>query len=1698
MMKRTKRLIAIICAVAVAVTSMAVSVSTVFAVSNPETLDGASYKIANIWADPENVLTQEKAAAFAGGSTTAIPGAVGFHKIQSSGNYYLFLPSDADCNSLKFWFITNETVKLNNITLVSGEPTDALAAIDEGGVSHNYTLIIGSNSYSITAMKSGGVGAVYIDTQSGSISSINSNKENVESGTILVVSPDGTVDYDGVLEKMHGRGNASWGYSTKKPYSIKLAESTSLLGMSKSKKWALTANHSSLDASLLRNQITYDFSDYIGVKYQVHCKPVDLYVNQQYFGSYQLTEKPQLKSTRINVSDAYESLELANPGVDVDNAEANSVSQSNSSTIGQREYSASLNDPDDVTGGYLYELEISRRWVEDAAGFCAYNKQGWNIKSCDRVSTGMSDYSYDLLFALGSSVYNNGVVPSTATSRKYGSGLFSTTVNNPAPAEEYWGKSWDELLDKKSAVIYYWTQEYFMNLDSSTTSCYFYKDSDSVDSKLYAGPVWDMDNSWCYDKSGSRWGHSYTSAEDWYAKNCAIYRWNQSDALTSYTADSRVPRTFYGALCYNCEGFWETAENYWYSKIEPATQILLGNAEDDTGKLHSVAWYTQNIEKSGKMNSVRHGVSEYNAATVTTNMNAWLTKRNNWINNQISQYSIDNAAIGIIPQQQFTGSEITPEVEISYNNSPLEEGSDYELTYNNNVEVGLATVTVTGCGRYTGSVDTTFVIVKGDVPTLSIDEQAYAGDTLYTDIPEALTPYLSFQWKADGENISGATDSTYTVLEADRGKNISVAVTGDGVNLNATTELSGSCEILDGVRPGSYTATIASWNYDYTADPTPIDTQNLTGVYSYTATGGEQAATASLYASTDSVNTAEIEWSDVGDEFKQSVGTLAKDRVPVMEPSSSTGVAWGEYPYFETSVTTVGYKDITFSARVGATKKGPSSWKVQYSLDGTTFTDIDGAAYTLAANKTVEAAFTDISLPSPCNNYGRIYIRIISSSSATVAGGNYLTADTMYSGSAAVNNIEIKGTTMSAITSLDAPEITTSSGTALIYETDTVSLSSSSSSANLYYSVNGGDAVLYEGAFNPFALTAHRGDTAVITAYAQFDIVVSETAEYTVTYGGGDLAEFSYSKYPDNETNGTVYSTGGVYGKSSKMTANADGTSQYPPLWNDSNKAFTVSPDDGLKWTEESGFTFEFTTAGYTNIAFACKAYTTAQGPKSASLQYSLDGENWNGVSGYQNVALPAQLTDYLVCAALPSDCGNRSSVFVRLVTEENLTNGGSTLHNNESKGNFYINDIVISGEANGAYRMPYTEKTSDYFGNGEISYASPDGLPVKYSVTDFSGSVISSGSFSTEGIAIASLSGFNAAVAGPYTVYAWCGDADDKSVINVREYYYKGETVAAFKYNDSSRPFASYYDANEFFAYNTSGAAQSGKLSMYPDASSAAELSYTGTYGVKVSKPSDGAFSATENLDDPRNNGYWLIETSTEGFRDLTLTLEQLSSNKGPRDWGIAYSTNGITYTYVENSNARAISNDAYGKTVESYNNLRLPEACSDKNKLYIKVFINGGETLDGTELDDPTLTKGNIGMNNIELKGIPVTNEFELSVNTVLMETPDGGYGDYPIDASVKVDGETVAGDGSETVTVNAGDTVTVVSNSGRTFEKKFTFVANANKTNITVPVVDVDMNQDGIINAKDYAYILKLNDNAKKAKYASVFEEFINETE
>ena len=76
--------------------------------------------------------------------------------------------------------------------------------------------------------------------------------------------------------------------------------------------------------------------------------------------------------------------------------------------------------------------------------------------------------------------------------------------------------------------------------------------------------------------------------------------------------------------------------------------------------------------------------------------------------------NIENYNITLsVDAAEYTGEEIKPEVKLQKGPFVLEKGPDYKLVYENNTDVGKATVQIEGKGTYHGDCEATFSIRKG-------------------------------------------------------------------------------------------------------------------------------------------------------------------------------------------------------------------------------------------------------------------------------------------------------------------------------------------------------------------------------------------------------------------------------------------------------------------------------------------------------------------------------------------------------------------------------------------------------------------------------------------------------------------------------------------------------------------------------------------------------------------------------------------------------------------------------------------------------------------------------------------------------------------------------------------------------------------------------------------------------------------------
>ncbi len=146
----------------------------------------------------------------------------------------------------------------------------------------------------------------------------------------------------------------------------------------------------------------------------------------------------------------------------------------------------------------------------------------------------------------------------------------------------------------------------------------------------------------------------------------------------------------------------------------------------------------------------------------------------------------DDITINSIADQTYQNAWITLSDSLltdSALEASLVEGTDYTCTYKNNKNVGTAKVTITGTGNYTGTLTTTFQIVKANLSAATVLVEGVSSyETTYTG--KTKTPAVTVQ--INGNTIS---TSNYTVSYSDNTEvgTATITLTGKGNCTGSTT-----------------------------------------------------------------------------------------------------------------------------------------------------------------------------------------------------------------------------------------------------------------------------------------------------------------------------------------------------------------------------------------------------------------------------------------------------------------------------------------------------------------------------------------------------------------------------------------------------------------------------------------------------------------------------------------------------------------------------------------------------------------------------------------------------------------------------------------------------------------------------------------------------------------------------------------------
>ena len=256
------------------------------------------------------------------------------------------------------------------------------------------------------------------------------DRENyVRASMTLDPNGSGYAPYSGTLE-IRGRGNSTWQFP-KKPYRLKLDTKSPLMGIASNRHWVLLANW--FDKSQIRTATAEAISKSTDLAWTPTYRHVEVVLNGQYVGVYQLTEQVRSGSNRVDI-----------PELDENDVGLPTIS-----------------------GGYLLEID-SRLEENDEPGFrTSRNNVPVVVKEPDPATSEQFDYIRGAVNGLESSLY-------------------SPTFTDPV-------SGYRSVLDVDAYIDHYLLQEITRNGDAFWSSTFFYKDRD--DNRFHFGPMWDFDRS---------------------------------------------------------------------------------------------------------------------------------------------------------------------------------------------------------------------------------------------------------------------------------------------------------------------------------------------------------------------------------------------------------------------------------------------------------------------------------------------------------------------------------------------------------------------------------------------------------------------------------------------------------------------------------------------------------------------------------------------------------------------------------------------------------------------------------------------------------------------------------------------------------------------------------------------------------------------------------------------------------------------------------------------------------------------------------------------------------------------------------------------------------------------------------------------------------------------------------------------------
>ncbi len=168
----------------------------------------------------------------------------------------------------------------------------------------------------------------------------------------------------------------------------------------------------------------------------------------------------------------------------------------------------------------------------------------------------------------------------------------------------------------------------------------------------------------------------------------------------------------------NCQAFCDTIQAAGYTPMVYANKYDLSNLIDGAalGKSYKIwlANYTSKTTYTGSYEFWQYSEKgKVDGISGNVDCNYWYSDSS--LYEDPNAVSISKAKFASVPSATYTGKNITPSPKLTLNGEELVKGTDYTLSYSNNLNIGTATIKAIGKGKYKETKSISFKILPKKV-----------------------------------------------------------------------------------------------------------------------------------------------------------------------------------------------------------------------------------------------------------------------------------------------------------------------------------------------------------------------------------------------------------------------------------------------------------------------------------------------------------------------------------------------------------------------------------------------------------------------------------------------------------------------------------------------------------------------------------------------------------------------------------------------------------------------------------------------------------------------------------------------------------------------------------------------------------------------------------------------------------------------